>query len=78
MAVRNSDGTHTSSCECGETIALGETYTFWFTNSTGTRTLTNNGTILARVAQHDWSKTKAVYKGTGTVKELAEGSFDIQ
>lgn len=60
------------------TIALGETYTFWFTNSSGTRTLTNNGTILARVAQHDWSKTKAVYKGTGTVKELAEVSFDIR
>lgn len=60
------------------TIELAGNYTFWFTNSSGTRTLTNNGTILARVAQHDWSKTKAVYKGTGTVKELAEGSFDIQ
>lgn len=58
------------------TIELPEGTTFWFTNSSGVRTLTNNGTILATVAHHDWSETQPIYKGTGTVKELID--FEIQ
>lgn len=58
------------------TIELPEGTAFWFTNSSGVRTLTNNGTILATVAHHDWSETQPIYKGTGTVKKLID--FEIQ
>lgn len=47
------------------TIDLGSNM-MWFTSSSGVRTLTNNGTIIGNIAQHDWSKTDAIYTGTGT------------
>ena len=47
------------------TIDLGAD-TLWFTNSSGVRTLTNNGTIVGKISKHDWAKTDCSYAGTGT------------
>lgn len=61
----------------GMTIDLG-TYVLYFTNSSGVRTLTNNGKIIARVEQHPWGDGKdAIYTGTGELDGELIG-FEIQ